>query len=94
MNNVLLVGIGFLAGTAGVKALKSKPVHKACVKTIAQGMKIKDQCESIVEEAKAEFDDIVAEAEYELDEKDDEADDEPKAEAPKKTRKAKSAKAE
>ncbi|MBE6464927.1 MAG: DUF1490 family protein [Eggerthellaceae bacterium] len=67
MNHVALVGLGFLAGTAGMKVIASKPVRKACVKGLVQGMKAKDQCETLIEEAKAEFDDLMAEAEYEKD---------------------------
>ena len=95
MNPAVLVGIGFLAGTAGVKAITSKPVRKACVKGLVQGMKAKEQCETLIEEAKAEFDDIMAEAEYELDEpaEEDELDVEPKADEPKKTKGTKRAKA-
>ena len=105
MNHGVLVGLGFLAGTAGIKLLKSKPVRTACVKSIAQGMKAKDYCESIVDEAKAEFDDIMAEAEYEKDQKTDEPEEadvveveEEKPAAPAKktasTRRSKSAKAD
>lgn len=65
MNHGLLVGAGFLLGTLGVKALKSEPAHKAAVATVAQGLKIKEEAETIVDEAKAEFDDIMAEAGYE-----------------------------
>ena len=52
MNHGILVGAGFLLGTLGVKALKSEPVRKAAVATV------------IVDEAKAELDDILAEAGY------------------------------
>ena len=96
MNHVALVALGALAGAVGGKAITSKPVRKACVKGLVQGMKAKDQCESLIEEAKAEFDDLMAEAEYEKDKQEDDADEEP-AEKPapaKKTRtRAKSAKA-
>ena len=64
MNHGILVGAGFLLGTLGVKALKSEPAHKAAVYTIAQGLKLKEGAETIVDEAKAEFDDILAEAGY------------------------------
>lgn len=62
MNHGILVGAGFLLGTLGVKALKSEPAHKAAVATIAQGLKLKEGAESLADEAKAEFDDILAEA--------------------------------
>lgn len=53
MNHGILVGAGFLLGTLGVKALKSEPVRKAAVATVAQGLKVKEEAESIVDEAKA-----------------------------------------
>ena len=55
--NSLLVGAGFLAGTVGVKALTSKTARK-CYVQVKQGY------QNIVEEAKAQVDDIVAEANY------------------------------
>ncbi len=64
MHPGILVGAGFLIGTLGVKALKSEPAHKAAVYTIAQGLKAKESAETLVDEAKAEFDDILAEAGY------------------------------
>ena len=64
MNHGIFVGAGFLLGTLGVKALKSEPAHKAAVYTIAQGLKAKESAETLVDEAKAEFDDILAEAGY------------------------------
>lgn len=79
MHPAILVGAGFLAGTAGIKAVTSKPARKLYVKGIVSGMKAKEQCETLVEEAKAEFDDIMAEAEFEA--KGDAADAEEKASA-------------
>lgn len=73
MNHGILVGAGFLLGTLGVKALKSEPAHKAAVYTVAQGLKLKEGAETIVDEAKAEFDDILAEAGYNKDEAEAEA---------------------
>lgn len=64
MNHGILVGAGFLLGTLGIKALKSEPAHKAAVATTAQVLKLKEGAETIVDEAKAEFDDILAEAGY------------------------------
>jgi len=58
------VGIGFLVGTVGVKALQSKQAHDAAVKVVAAGMTIQDAYQDVVEEAKAQVDDIVAEATY------------------------------
>lgn len=40
--NTLLVGGGFLLGTAGIKLLASAPVKNACVQDIACGMRIKN----------------------------------------------------
>ncbi len=40
--NTLLVGGGFLLGTAGIKLLTSAPVKNACVQGIACGMRIKN----------------------------------------------------
>ena len=51
--NTLLIGGGFLLGTAGIKLLKSEPVKNACVQGIACGMRIK-----------SEVDDMVAKASY------------------------------
>lgn len=65
MHPGILVGAGFLLGTAGVKAITSKPAKKAYVKGIVCGMKAKEQVETMVDEAKAEFDDLMAEAGYE-----------------------------
>ncbi len=45
MNHGILVGAGFLLGTLGVKALKSEPVRKAAVATVAQGLKVKEEAE-------------------------------------------------
>ena len=62
--NTLLVGGGFLLGTAGIKLLKSEPVKNACVQGIACGMRIKSDYQDMVEQAKAEVDDMVAKASY------------------------------
>lgn len=66
MHPAILVGVGFLAGTVGMKALTSKTAHKVYVKGLVQGLKTKECCETMVEEAKAQFDDIMAEAQYEV----------------------------
>lgn len=55
----LLVGAGFLLGTVGVKALTSPTAKKCYVQGVAQGLRAKASYESIVEQAKAEVDDIV-----------------------------------
>ena len=62
--NGLLVGAGFLAGTLGIKALTSKTAKKGYVQVVAQGMRAKAAYLDIVEQAKAEVDDIMAEATY------------------------------
>ena len=59
--NTLLVGGGFLLGTAGIKLLTSAPVKNACVQGIACGMRIKNGYQDMVEQAKANVDDMVAE---------------------------------
>lgn len=58
--NTLLVGGGFLLGTAGIKLLTSAPVKNACVQGIACGMRIKNCYQDMVEQAKANVDDMVA----------------------------------
>lgn len=60
----LLVGAGFLIGTLGVKALTSPTAKKVYVQGVAKGLQAKSSYENIVEEAKAQVDDIVAEANY------------------------------
>ncbi len=60
----LLVGAGFLLGTVGVKALTSTTAKTCYVQGVAQGLRAKATYENIVEQAKAEVDDIVAEATY------------------------------
>ena len=62
--NSLLVGAGFLAGTVGVKALTSKTARKCYVQGVAKGLQVKQGYQNIVEEAKSQVDDIVAEANY------------------------------
>ena len=65
MHPAILVGAGFLAGTAGIKAVTSQSARKLYVRGIVSGLKAKEQCETLVEDAKAEFDDLMAEAEFE-----------------------------
>lgn len=60
----LLVGAGFLLGTIGVKALTSDAAKKCYVQGVAKGLQAKSCYENIVEQAKIEVDDIVAEANY------------------------------
>ena len=63
-NNWLFTGLGFLIGTVGIAALTSDTAKKGYVHAMAQGMKAKKGYQDIVEEAKAEYDDIVAQATY------------------------------
>ena len=62
--NCLFTGLGFLLGTVGLKAATSQTAKKGYVHAMAQGMKAKSEYESMVEQAKAEFDDMKAEAEF------------------------------
>lgn len=64
VRGALLLGAGFLMGTVGIKALTSQQARRCYVKGVACGLRAKDGYERIVEEAKAEADDIVAEASY------------------------------
>ena len=61
---LLFTGLGFLIGTVGLKAATSKTAKKGYAHAIAQGMRMQAEYENIVEQAKAEFDDIKAEAEF------------------------------
>ncbi|MBE6473466.1 MAG: DUF1490 domain-containing protein [Coriobacteriaceae bacterium] len=62
--NCLFTGLGFLIGTIGLKAATSQTAKKGYVHAMAQGMKAKAEYNNIVEQAKAEFDDMKAEAEF------------------------------
>lgn len=62
--NILWTGLGFLIGTVGLKAATSQTAKKGYVHAMAQGMKAKSEYNNIVEQAKAEFDDMKAEAEF------------------------------
>lgn len=64
MNPGFLVGAGFLLGSVGLKAATSKKAKKIYVKGIVQGMRAKEEIETMVDEARAEFDDLLAEAGY------------------------------
>lgn len=63
-NKGFLLGAGFLLGSIGLKALTSQQAKKCYVQGVAQGLRAKAAYENIVEQAKAEVDDIVAEANY------------------------------
>ena len=62
--NCLFTGLGFLIGTVGLKAATSDTAKRGYVHAMAQGMKAKAEYTNIVEQAKAEFDDMKAEAEF------------------------------
>ena len=62
--NALLVAGGFLLGTAGVAAVTSEAAKKGYVQAVACGMRAKESYDKIVEQAKAQVDDIVNEASY------------------------------
>ena len=64
MHPAWLVGIGVLIGTAGLKVLKSKPAKQLYVDALVGGMQVRETASALVDEAKAEFDDLMAEAEY------------------------------
>lgn len=59
----LLLG-GFAIGTVGIAALKSKPAQNLYVQGIAAGMRVRNGYQDLVEQAKAQVDDMVAEANY------------------------------
>lgn len=63
MHPGLLVLGGFALGTAGVKAVRSRTARKLYVRTTVCALQCKDYVSRVVEEAKAECDDIKAEAE-------------------------------
>lgn len=63
-SHVALVGLGALLGAAGAQVVRTGLVRGLAVKGVVAGMRIKDEYEGIVEQAKAEVDDIVAEAAY------------------------------
>lgn len=68
MNNIfknekamLFVG-GVLAGTLGLKALKSKATKKFCVNTLANGMKVQKEAQVLFETIKEDAEDMCYEA--------------------------------
>ena len=62
--NGLLVAGGFLLGTVGVAALTSETAKKGYVQAVACGMRAKESYDKVIEQAKAQVDDIVNEASY------------------------------
>jgi hypothetical protein len=59
-----LVGAGFLLGTLGIKALTSKPAKKLYVQGVSKALQARNAGQDIIEQAKSNLDDIVAEATY------------------------------
>jgi hypothetical protein len=59
-----LIAAGFALGTIGVKALKSEQAKKLCVQAVSKGLQAKAAGQDIIEQAKSNVDDIVAEANY------------------------------
>lgn len=66
-NGWAIFGLGVLAGTVGWKILTGKSAKKVYVKLVTAGLQAKAGYDKIVENAKANVDDIVAEAKYESD---------------------------
>ena len=60
----LLLGAGVLIGSVGAKVLTSDGAKRVYVEAVAAGLRAKQTCEDTVERARAEMDDIVAEAAY------------------------------
>jgi hypothetical protein len=59
-----LITAGFVLGTVGVKALTSEPAKRLCVQAVSKGLQAKAVGQDIIEQAKSNVDDIVAEATY------------------------------
>ena len=55
---------GFALGTLGLKALSSSTAKKCNVQGVGKGLQAKAAYQDVVEQAKAQVDDIVAEASY------------------------------
>ena len=55
---------GFALGTLGLKALSSSTAKKCYVQGVAKGLQAKAAYQDVVEQSKAQVDDIVAEASY------------------------------
>ncbi|MFR0880450.1 MAG: DUF6110 family protein [Oscillospiraceae bacterium] len=50
--------LGVVVATAGVKFLKSKTFHDGCVKTVASGMKLRDDASASLSKIKEDAEDI------------------------------------
>ena len=59
-----MIAGGFALGTLGLKALSSSAAKKCYVQGVAKGLQAKAAYLDVVEQAKAQVDDIVAEASY------------------------------
>jgi hypothetical protein len=59
-----LIAAGFALGTVGLKALKSEAAKKLAVQAVSKGLQAKAAGQDIIEQAKSNVDDIVAEATY------------------------------
>ena len=59
-----MIAGGFALGTLGLKALSSSAAKKCYVQGVAKGLQAKAPYQDVVEQAKAQVDDIVAEASY------------------------------
>ncbi|MDR0347655.1 MAG: DUF6110 family protein [Coriobacteriales bacterium] len=59
-----LIAAGFVLGTVGVKAATSASARKLCVQAVSKGLQVKAAGQDILEQAKSNVDDIVAEANY------------------------------
>ena len=57
--------LGVLVATAGVKFLKSRTFHDGCVKTVAQGMKLREDASASIAKIKEDAEDIRFEAQAE-----------------------------
>ena len=65
MHPAALVGIGIVAGALGTTTFAS-PLKKLAVKSMVAGMVVRDGVETLVDSARMEYDDIKAQAEYEM----------------------------
>jgi len=59
-----LLAAGFLLGSVGVKAATSKPAKKLYVQGVSKVLQARSAGLDIIEEAKSNLDDIIAEASY------------------------------
>lgn len=62
--DALLLSAGIAIGSLGLKAIMSDRARRLCVQGVAAGMRAKASAETFVDQARAQVDDIVAEAAY------------------------------